>query len=196
MTGASAGTSPHSGPERIRALAHPVRLEILELLERVGEATATECAQATDQTVANCSFHLRTLAKYGFIEESERRGRARPWRVVPGGYDLRPDVSSSDAVRASGELALLTLDRELARLRAFYAAAHAEPAAWRRATSIYTDTVWASPEELTTLADEIATLISTLADRPASQRPADARPARALAVLNPEGPLPSPAQSS
>jgi len=175
----------HNGPERIRALAHPLRLEILDLLDTRGEATATECAAATGQTVANCSFHLRTLAKYGFVEEAARRGRERPWRAVPGGYDLRPDVDSSDAVRASDELALLTVEREHARLRTFYSGARPEPTL-RRAASIMTETVWASPAELAALADQIGALVAPLAERRAADRPARALPARVLAAITPE----------
>ena len=182
------GSDPeHNGPERIRALAHPLRLEILDLLDTLGEATATECAAATGQTVANCSFHLRTLAKYGFVEEAPRRGRERPWRAAPGGYDLRPDVDSTDAVRASDELALLTVEREHARLRAFYSSARAEPAL-RRAASILTDTVWASPAELAALADRIAALVAPLAERGPADRPDHALPARVLSAITPEPP--------
>lgn len=182
----SEASVPRSGPERIRALAHPVRLQILDLLDRGGEATATECARAIGQTVANCSFHLRTLAKYGFVQEGERRGRARPWRAVPGGYDLRPDVESHDALRASGELALLTLDREHRRLAEFYVGAHALPPQWRHATSLLTDVVWATPDELDALGDAIAAQVAALARRAPADRPEEARAARVLAVVNPD----------
>lgn len=186
MTDPGGASAPRGGPERIRALAHPVRLEILELLDRLGEATASECAQATGQTPANCSFHLRTLAKYGFVEAAPRRGRERPWRPVPGGYDVRPDVERTDAVRAADQLALLTLEREARRLQEYYSRAHAEPTRWRGATSMITDTVWATPAELEALARDIAERVGRLADRPATDRPADARPGRVFAVVNPE----------
>lgn len=177
---------PRSGPERIRALAHPVRLEILGLIDSLGEATATECAERTGQTVANCSFHLRTLAKYGFVEPAERRGRERPWRPTPGGYDLRPDVRSSDAVRAADELALLTLERETRRLEQYYAHAHTESSRWREAASMLTHVVWATPEELSDLADDISARVSALVVRAETNRPPGARPGRVLVVVNPE----------
>lgn len=186
MPAASGEPSPRGGPERIRALAHPVRLEILEILERLGEATATECAQETGQTVANCSFHLRTLGKYGFIEPGPRRGRERPWRLVPGGYDVRPDVERADALRASDQLALLTLDRETRRVHEYYSHAHADSARWRGAASMITNTLWATPEELDALAVDLARRIALLADRSPDERPAGARRSRVLAVVNPE----------
>lgn len=196
MTDPGGATAPRGGPERIRALAHPVRLEILGLLDRLGEATATECAEATGQTVANCSFHLRTLNKYGFVEAAPRRGRERPWRPVPGGYDVRPDVDRADAVRASDQLALLTLERETNRLQEYYSHAHTERARWRAATSMITDTLWATPAELDALAQDIAARIGELADRPAADRPDDARPACVFAVVNPEPAEPEQDQDS
>jgi DNA-binding transcriptional ArsR family regulator len=186
MTEPGRAAAPRGGPERIRALAHPVRLEILELLEELGEATATECAEATGQTVANCSFHLRTLGKYGFLQPAERRGRERPWRLVPGGYDLRPDVEQNDALRASDQLALLTLERESRRVQEYYSHAHADPSHWRGAASMITHTLWATPEELDALATDLAVRIAELADRTPEDRPADARGARVFAVVNPD----------
>src|SRR6478609_1084108 len=70
-------------PERIRALAHPVRIALLAHLSDVGEATATQCAEAVGESPANCSFHLRMLEKYGYIERAERRGREKPCACAP-----------------------------------------------------------------------------------------------------------------
>jgi DNA-binding transcriptional ArsR family regulator len=58
-------------PKAIRALAHPVRLDLLELLVAIGPATAAECGRILQLPQANCSFHLRQLAKYGFVTEAE-----------------------------------------------------------------------------------------------------------------------------
>jgi len=58
-------------PKAIRALAHPVRLDLLELLVAIGPATAAECGRVLQLPQANCSFHLRQLAKYGLVTEAE-----------------------------------------------------------------------------------------------------------------------------
>ena len=94
-----------SDPERIRALAHPLRLALLDYLDDVGEATATQCAKHTGESVANCSFHLRLLARYGFIEPAEPRGRERPWRPSADRSTFVPDESVPGSVRAVVELA-------------------------------------------------------------------------------------------
>jgi DNA-binding transcriptional ArsR family regulator len=70
-----------SEPSALRALSHPLRLRIIELLEQAGPVTATEAAAHLGTTPSNCSFHLRLLAKHGFIEEADGAvGRNRPWK--------------------------------------------------------------------------------------------------------------------
>ena len=71
-----------SDPVRIRALTHPLRLALLDVLDGAGQATATECAAATGESVASCSYHLRILAKHGYIEPGEQAGRDKPWKPV------------------------------------------------------------------------------------------------------------------
>src|SRR5262245_14833912 len=70
-------------PVAMRALAHQTRLSLLDLLAVEGSATATRCAAVLGESAASCSFHLRQLAKYGFVEEAPGgTGRQRPWRLV------------------------------------------------------------------------------------------------------------------
>src|ERR1051326_5509959 len=75
-------------PQAFRALAHPLRLTLIELLTREGSLTATEAAELTGESPASCSFHFRQLAKYGFVEDAGGgHGRERPWRrSVAGPY--------------------------------------------------------------------------------------------------------------
>ena len=60
---------PISDPQALRALAHTGRYAILERLQSRGPATATECADVAGLSPSACSYHLRLLAKYGFVEE-------------------------------------------------------------------------------------------------------------------------------
>src|SRR4051794_41920037 len=68
-------------PMAMRALAHPVRLALIEALADAGTLTATEAGERVGESPANASFHLRQLAKYGFVEEAGTQGRRRPWEV-------------------------------------------------------------------------------------------------------------------
>jgi DNA-binding transcriptional ArsR family regulator len=86
-------------PRAMRALAHRVRIDLLRVLGS-GPKTATECAEATGESPQSCSYHLRTLAKHGFVERAEARdGRERPWRKVKGGVSWSPHVDT-EAARA------------------------------------------------------------------------------------------------
>lgn len=181
-------------PERIRALAHPTRLELLDHLRDVGEATATECAAAVGESVASCSFHLRMLAKYGFIERGEQRGREKPWRIpaAGAGIDARPDSSVPGSMHAVQELASLTVTRQADRVGRFLARAADEPEEWIQSTTITTSAFWATAEELAALAAEVQHLTDRFQGRtqdPAA-RPEGARHARLFATLNPDPPPP------
>src|SRR5688572_12642744 len=120
-------------PARIRALAHPIRLELIDFLHRVGEATATECAEHIGESVASCSFHLRQLEKYGYIERAERRGREKPWRASQGRLDMRPSPDVPGSLHAVAELGGLNVLRQAERVRDFLAQAHRETDEWMQA---------------------------------------------------------------
>ncbi len=194
-TSTRSGVTPHgsvrvSDPERIRALAHPIRLQLLDLLtER--EATASECAIAIGESPASCSFHLRTLEKYGYIERAEPRGREKPWRVVAHGWDMRPDEAEPGSMRAVQELALMGLEREWMRTRAYFAQADRESDAWVQASTFTRSTFWATVDELAQLSLELQTITERFMGRGSdpSLRPAGARLAHMMAVANPE-PIP------
>ena len=56
-----------SDPKAMRALAHPARLTILELLRAEGTTTATRCASEIGSSPQAASYHLRALAKWGLM---------------------------------------------------------------------------------------------------------------------------------
>ncbi len=176
-------------PERVRALAHPIRLALLEVLETRGEHTATQCAEAIGESVASCSFHLRILAKYGFIEPGERRGREKPWRSASRSRSARPDFDDPASVRAVGALAELTLLRETERIRDFLANIHRLPPEFRDSSvGMLKSVFWATPEELAELSRDLQELMgrfSGRSERP-ELRPEGARQATLFATLNPE----------
>jgi DNA-binding transcriptional ArsR family regulator len=176
-------------PERIRALAHPLRLELLDYLGDVPEATATECAERTGESVASCSFHLRMLEKYGFIERAEPRGREKPWRVVSNRIDARPDPDVPGSLTAVRELASVNVAREAERINRFLARADEEPPEWVRAVTITRSSFWATAEEMAQLSRDLQEIAherfgGRSAD--ASLRPQGARFARLFAAVYPE----------
>jgi DNA-binding transcriptional ArsR family regulator len=159
-------------PRALRALAHPVRLAILEHLRSVGPATATECAEVTGQSPSACSYHLRALAKWGLVAATDGRDRReRRWasggRFVVGDHDMprRPDV-----VAAEHQLTAQVLQRATARALAWMDASDDEPKEWRDVTAISNAALRLTPEELSGLLGKIDALIAPYV---ASDRQAD-----------------------
>ncbi|WP_067169203.1 winged helix-turn-helix domain-containing protein [Microtetraspora niveoalba] len=71
-------------PRTLKAVAHPLRVRLLGALRMEGPATATELAARFGESSGSTSYHLRQLARYGFVEEdAERRDRReRRWRAA------------------------------------------------------------------------------------------------------------------
>ena len=146
--------TPHrrlEDPRELTALAHPVRMAIIEHLSISGPLTATELADRLDETPANCSWHLRKLAQHGFVEEAEGgKGRQRPWRV-PGlgfSYGDAGGTATAETRRAAEALADLTMGRALDRMREAHRRMEDEPAPWRHATNGGEYIAWLTAEEL------------------------------------------------
>ncbi|AQZ61514.1 Transcriptional regulator, ArsR family [[Actinomadura] parvosata subsp. kistnae] len=68
----------------LRALAHPVRVQLVDLLRKHGPSTATRLAERLGVNSGTASYHLRRLGAAGFVEEDLERGNARErwWRSV------------------------------------------------------------------------------------------------------------------
>lgn len=168
-------------PKALRALAHPLRWKLLDLLGVRGEATATACGEALVESVASCSYHLNILAKYGFIEEAPAgRGRDKPWRLASSRQSL-----SAEGLGVEGELAAeaateVFLDHELGRLKARLRAASREPKRWREATGLTGVTTFLTQDELHSLTQELQELSQRYADRldDPARRPPDSREVR------------------
>jgi DNA-binding transcriptional ArsR family regulator len=180
-------TGEITDPRAMRALAHPLRLALLDLLAVEGAATATRCAELLGESQASCSFHLRQLAKYGFVEEAQPASwRERPWRLTSVSRrwsSVQPDPAG---ILAAAELGQVFVEREAARLLAWHRTVTAWPPAWQQAARVSTTPVWltaAELEEVTARLIEVAVEVEDRrrerVDDPAS-RPADARPVQLL----------------
>ncbi|MFI6499351.1 ArsR/SmtB family transcription factor [Nonomuraea typhae] len=67
-------------PQVLKVVAHPLRVRMLGMLRAEGPATASQLARKVGESSGSTSYHLRELAKYGFIEEDPSEdGRERRW---------------------------------------------------------------------------------------------------------------------
>ena len=72
-------------PHRLRALAHPLRMQLLRLIRQHQPATGARLAELTGESTASVSYHLSVLHKHGFIEPDPVPGptrRHKPWRTT------------------------------------------------------------------------------------------------------------------
>ncbi|MEU3510670.1 helix-turn-helix domain-containing protein [Streptomyces longwoodensis] len=93
----------------LRALAHPRRQRVLQHLTLHGPATSATLARALGLNTGATSYHLRELARHGFVEETAKAqgssetggaaGRERWWRAVPGDRRFPPRSRQSAEVR-------------------------------------------------------------------------------------------------
>jgi hypothetical protein len=105
-------------PGTMRALAHPLRWALLEELTHAGTLTATQASELLGETPANCAFHLRTLAKYGLVEEAGGgKGRERPWRRSTVGLTMELEQDDPRTAAAAGVLNHFWLNTTLNRAR-------------------------------------------------------------------------------
>ncbi|MGW0905335.1 ArsR/SmtB family transcription factor [Streptomyces sp. NPDC002853] len=76
----------------LKALAQPRRVRMLQHLTVHGPATSATLARALGLNTGATSYHLRELARYGFVEETAGtgHGRERWWRAIPGDRRFPP----------------------------------------------------------------------------------------------------------
>jgi DNA-binding transcriptional ArsR family regulator len=83
-------------PEQLKALGHPLRVRILEMLGQDGEwqLTNRELAQRLGVDPGHLHFHVRMLLKAGLIElaETGSRGREKPYRAVAKIFRVAPEL--------------------------------------------------------------------------------------------------------
>jgi len=166
----------------VRALAHPLRLRLLDLLRFDGPSTATLLARRVGESSGATSYHLRLLARYGYIEEAQRgAGRERWWAYLP-----RPVILPGEGAYDPGARVLLAelLSREAYALDSFLAGppgSEADEAAFFQSRAFRL-----TAAELDELRRGIETLLGPLRRADADDPPEGAVPVRVLAFGFPQ----------
>jgi|HubBroStandDraft_4_1064222.scaffolds.fasta_scaffold135746_3 DNA-binding transcriptional ArsR family regulator len=153
-------------PRAMRAVAHPVRIALLEVLGTEGPLTATEAGELIGESPTTCSFHLRQLAKYGFIEEvAGVAGRKRPWRLVNTGMSYS-DVSDDTETRlAANALSRVLHDFYLDRLKEGLELRRDISTEWQKTTGASEFLLYVTPEELRQLDQSMTALARQFVER-------------------------------
>jgi hypothetical protein len=143
-------------PKAMRALAHPLRWALLEALSHAGTLTATQASEMLGESPANCAFHLRTLAKYGFVEEAGGgKGRERPWRQAYGRMSWQARRGDEQFRLAGQALNQVWLDRVLSRARRSLAATTSWPEGFEDDLGGSTSMLYVTPDEARELYAEL-----------------------------------------
>jgi DNA-binding transcriptional ArsR family regulator len=180
--------------QEMRALTHPIRLALLEVLSIEGAMTATEAGERIGESATTCSFHLRQLAKYGFVEEAGGgAGRRRPWKVVQRSMRLS-GIGGVEQSIAANELRRLVMGRWLQRNEQWSAVQHLDPV-WADIPEAMEIVAYLTADETTAVQEEITALLERFRDRltDPSRRPSGSRPIESVIMMHPLlGPLEPP----
>ncbi len=165
----------------LRALAHPLRVQIFDILSQYGPQTASSLAALTGESSGSTSYHLRALARQNLIREVADRGNGRDrwWERPRGGIEMsNPDVARTPAGRASMQVVLTeTLNRRHQQLMHWAATAmDDEPEQWRNGAMISTGTARLTPAQMEALSRRLQDIIDETVDAYRDQQGEDVRP--------------------
>jgi DNA-binding transcriptional ArsR family regulator len=157
-------TSKHvTDPGELRALAHPLRVRLLGALRIDGPATASELGRRFCESSGSTSYHLRQLARYGFVVDDpepasrrERRWRAAQELTSWTRADFASDPATSEAARW---LQLHQLRQQQAMAAQFEDEAREWSRAWIEAATQNDRIVRLTPAALSELEDRLEGLL-------------------------------------
>ncbi|MCQ8768263.1 ArsR/SmtB family transcription factor [Streptomyces telluris] len=145
----------------LRALAHPVRVQLVGLLRMHGPSTATRLAERLGLASGATSYHLRQLAAAGFVAEDTSLGNARErwWRAVHentviDNAELAEQEPEAMLGYVQGVVAAHTLRTQLA-----VASYPALPKPWREAFNMSDWSLRLTPQEAVELSEELRAVV-------------------------------------
>jgi predicted ArsR family transcriptional regulator len=174
----------------LKALAHSRRQAILRQLHLSGPATSAGLARDLGWNTGATSYHLRELARYGFVEEvpERARGRERWWRATRRDLRFPRRSQQSPEVRAVvEEMNRRSIADDVATFARMQAGA-GESGDWGDALPYSRGTIRVTLDELAAFFEEYIGLLKRY-QRPPENGPDDARLVltRFFAFLAPSG---------
>jgi len=175
-------------PQALRALAHPVRMALLDRLQRHGPATATQLSPHVGASPSVVSWHLRHLAGFGLVKDWDGAAnkRERWWQAASKG--IRFGVPDNPEGEAAARLLAGEMIAQYADLPQQWMLRD-EPrldARWRKVGGMANTRIVVTAEELRGIEDAIEKLLAPYVRRKTKKPPAGARGVRLLRYTLPE----------
>ncbi|NUU25926.1 MAG: helix-turn-helix transcriptional regulator [Streptomycetaceae bacterium] len=147
----------------LKTLAHPRRGRIMRHLTAHGPATSASLARVLGLNTGATSYHLRELARHGFVEETAiegAHGRERWWRAVRADLRFPPRSRQTPEMRAAvDEMNRLSFAADIEAFVRFQNAVEPDDP-WADAAPYSRGTVQVTPEELAALFEEFIALLN------------------------------------
>lgn len=160
----------------LRALAHPLRLRLLEVLRADGPATASQLGRRLGVSSGATSYHLRALHRAGMVMEAEQRnGRERWWQrasemlVVPN--SVPPAASESERAElqaAHAQIESFFVAGDERALSRWTEIRYDLPLEWQDAQWIGNFPMWATADEMRQFVESVIALVQPFRDAPAA----------------------------
>ena len=187
-------------PVAIRALAHPLRHDLMSIIGRLGRATTADAARELGISHGLASHHLRQLAKYGFVEQVKGKDhRERPWRMVATSYNWNKARDTAEGSMAVDVLEQMTAERTVEAFLDWQQRRKNWPREWWDYTGLGESNVYLTQNELIGLIDAFEALLMRYIDeRPiddVASRPPGSVPVNFTLFALPGGPPPGPAEA-
>ena len=141
----------------LRALTHPLRLELLGLLRTGGPSTATKLATQTGRSSGLTSYHLRQLAQAGLVVDADGTGggRERWWRAAARSHHFDSAGADPELTEAYERS---VVQRVAAAAEHWVAQERTWPVEWRRTADLSDYLLDLTLEQAVALRQELAEL--------------------------------------
>jgi DNA-binding transcriptional ArsR family regulator len=165
----------------LKALGHPLRVQLLDLLARYGEQTASGLAAQLGESSGSTSYHLRQLAKHGLVEEAPGHGskRERWWRRPAGGFEVSMEAAEHDP---AAKVLVRSVARQIEQRRAAALADFLDygmdslPEDWLDSSVLNTTNLQLDARQLKEISVRTMAFLTQIADEYRGTGGADARP--------------------
>lgn len=153
------------GAAALKALAHPLRVQILRILQLRERVSVTSLAEELGESTGATSYHLRQLARHGFVQHCAPPpggGRQRWWQMAVDeihitGFEFMANDETREAIGFL--LREYSADRSR-RLANWYATATQWPQVWQRASGDMDGHLDLNPKQMAALRDEVAAVVA------------------------------------